>query len=87
MIFAGKHSCPSPSTSAKAASSTGRGTPDDVVVSDPCHQLIKRIRRLKGVGVVMEGEAAEAFQATQRTLGNAVEKVKQMCLLALVAMW
>lgn len=46
-----------------------------VDISDPCRQLIERIRRLKGVGVVMQGEAAEAFQATQRTLGNAVEKV------------
>lgn len=58
--------------SAEPAASAAPPAPD---MRDPCHGLIERIRRLKGVGVVMHGEAAEAFQATQRTLGNAVEKV------------
>lgn len=67
-------------TAAHIGSATAAGSAEmtaaSTATSDPCHQLIERIRRLKGVGVVMEGEAAEAFQATQRTLGNAVEKVR-----------
>eukprot|EP00878_Enallax_costatus_P012106 GHUV01012639.1.p1 GENE.GHUV01012639.1~~GHUV01012639.1.p1 ORF type:complete len:977 (+),score=346.52 GHUV01012639.1:3040-5970(+) len=64
---------PTDVTSATAAHATSIATD----ISDPCQQLVERIRRLKGVGVVMHGEAADAFEATQRTLGNAVEKLSK----------